>query len=143
MKKWLGIGLLVLAAIGTMFATTELTKRFFFAKEEILRVEVIPIDFKVDNYVGIVTDPDALHFGTIPPGNHGKRWISLKNDNTFPIRVTARFTGDAREYAWTKPEIVLAEGEARTISVSITVPADLPHGNYTGTAYFTFRKAEQ
>ena len=143
MKKWLMIGLLVLAAIITVPVTTTLTTRFFLAKENILRIEEIPMDFEVDDYLGINTDPDALHFGTLPPGNTGKRFITLKNDNTFPVMVTITFKGDAGKYVWTEPELLLSEGEARNITISVHVPEDISYGNHTGTAYFTFREARQ
>ena len=143
MKTWLVVGLLILAADATMLGTRELTTRFFLAKENILRIQEIPIDFEVDDYLGIVTDNDALHFGTIPPGNRGQRFISLKNDNTFPVRITIIFKGEAGKYTWTEPELTLNGGEAREITIMVTVPSDLAHGNYTGTAYITFREAEQ
>ena len=141
MKKWLVLGLLILAAVATMLGTMKLTTRFFLAKENILRIEEIPMDFKVDNYLGIVTDNDALHFGTLSPGNSGDRFISLKNDNTFPVTITITFKGEAGKYIWTEPEFILEEGEEREITIRVTVPSDLAYGNYTGTAYITFREA--
>lgn len=143
MKNWLVVGLLMLAVIATVPLTTRLTTRFFIAKEDILGIEEILMDFEVDDYLGINADSDALHFGTVPPGNTGKRFISLKNDNTFPVRITITFKGDAGKYAWAEPELLLSEGEARNITISVYVPEDLPYGNYTGTAYFTFREAGQ
>ncbi len=137
------VGLLVLAAVATISVTTRLTTRFFLARENILRIEEVPMDFEVDDYMGIVTDPDALHFGTVPPGNTGKRFVSLRNDNTFPVGVTITFRGEAGKYAWTEPELVLDGGEARNITVSVAVPEDMAYGSYTGIAYFTFREAKE
>ncbi len=143
MKRWIVIGLLTLAVVATMFGTMKLTTRFFLAKENILRIEEVPMDFEVDDYLGINTDPDALHFGTIPPGNRGQRFISLKNDNTFPVMITITFKGDAGKYVWAEPELTLSGGEARNITISVTVPNDIAYGSYSGRAYFTFREAGQ
>lgn len=143
MKGWLVAGLLILAAVAAMLGTAALTTRFFLARENVLRIEEVPMDFKVGDYVGIVTDADALHFGTVPPGNTGQRFVSLRNDNTFPVRITITFRGEAGKYAWTEPELLLGEGEARNITVSVHVPEGLAHGNYTGIAYFTFREARE
>ncbi len=101
------------------------------------------MDFQVDDYVGINAGSDALHFGTIPPGNSGERYIILNNTNTFPVRVTSTFKGEAGKYAWTEPERVLSPGEGKEITILLTVPPSLPQGNYTGTAYFTFREARE
>lgn len=141
MKKWIVLGLLVLAAIATMYCTTVLTTRLFFAKEKILMIEVIPMDFEVDDYVGIFADNDSIHFGTIPPGNIGKRFIVLDNSNTFPVTVTVNFRGEAGKYVWATPELILGPGEEKEITIRVNIPSDLPHGNYTGTAHFTFREA--
>lgn len=137
------VGLLILAAIATILGTAELTTRFFLARENILRIEEVQMDFEVDDYVGINTDADALHFGTVPPGNTGQRFVSLKNDNTFPVVITIAFKGEAGKYAWTEPELVLDGGEARNITVSVAVPEDMAYGSYIGTVYFTFREAGQ
>lgn len=141
MERRLLIALLVIAVLVTGIGTAALTTIFFTSRQGIIRTVLIPMDVKVAHYMGINTDTDALHFGTLRPGERAERWVNISNSNTFPVRVTTRFRGDTAMFASADQDFVLEPAEFRSHSIMVQPGPDTPSGNYTGTALITIRRA--
>jgi len=139
MKFWSLAGLLLLIGIGSILITTNV----FLGKNNLIKTEVVEVDFEVNTFAGIMTNNDALHFGTLVQGGGGRRWFNFTNDETYPIEVSAKFVGEAADYLyWFAGEVILQPGEFRIVEIRLIIPDDLPHGNYTAQAQIFYRRAD-
>ncbi len=144
MKKTTSTGLLALALIAVMVLTSLITIRFFLVREQIIHIETVHMDVTVGDSIGINTDTDALHFGTIQPGGRGMRPMMVENSHPFPVSVRPLLTGELEEYAWTEPkEVTIKSGESERIEIVLILPVDLPKRNYSGTASFIFKRVRE
>ena len=132
---------MVIAVLATGIGTAALTALVFTSQQGILRTVLIPMDVKVRrNVMAFNTDTDALHFGGLSPGERVERWVNISNGNTFPVRVTTRFSGDTARFAFADQDFVLQPEEFRSHSIILQPGQDTPEGNYTGTALITLRR---
>ena len=114
----------------------------FFRQQRILGTMAVGIDVQVADFYGVRTDADALHYGTIPPESHTKRWISLANQYEVPVSVSIRFAGATAPWMIVQNTTLRIEPrDSANITLILYVPEGTPHGNYTGTAHFYFRQA--
>ena len=114
----------------------------FFRQQRILGTMAVGVDVQVADFYGVRTDADALHYGTIPPGSHTKRWVSLANQYDVPVSVYIRFAGATAPWMIVQDTTLRIESrDSANITIILYVPEGTPHGNYTGTTRFYFRQA--
>ncbi len=92
---------------------------------------------KVDDYVGINLDTDKLYFGTVSPGNIGRRSLKvLSGDDAFVIVAIDGLASD-----WIVPNnksFYINSGEKKGVKFEAYVPPNTPYGNYTAKVSFLF-----
>jgi hypothetical protein len=121
----LGVGLLFLIVLVFVVVVLQPVER-----------QVMSAQVNVDDYVGINLDNDKLYFGTIPPGDGGKRHVVFTGEKERV--VTIRLSGEAG--GWIQPETTLVrvdKGEERKVLFVIRVPENASFGNHTAEVYFT------
>ena len=85
----------------------------------------------VGNYTGFNVDTSALFFGTVSPGGWSTRSLSITNHGNATTRVELQPTGNI-SVTFSTNGFNLEPGENKSVSVTATVPVDMPYGNYTG-----------
>lgn len=92
---------------------------------------------KVDDYVGINLDRDKLYFGTVSPGNTGRRDFQLTTQKDAFIVI--KTTGPLAD--WMTPDknaFPLAEGEHVDVLFTMRIPDETAFGNYTSSVTVLF-----
>lgn len=128
---------IILGIIAILCASITL---LFYSFYSIKEIKTIPMDLKVEDYVGINTDSDALHFGAISPGGVGTRAVVISNNYKEPLRVKVELYGDFISWVSVERDFVLEKGEAKKVAFTVSVPSDAVYGNYTGKAVFVLKK---
>lgn len=106
--------------------------------EDVKRVD---ISFKVGDRLGINLDTDKIWMGMVAPGNSASREIILSNNNTFPVIVRLKITGELKEYVTlAENNFIITPATSKAVAVSATAPKDMDFGNYTGTLVAVFEK---
>ncbi|MBI1969475.1 hypothetical protein HYS48_02165 [Candidatus Woesearchaeota archaeon] len=102
---------------------------------------VLPIQFTVDNYIGLgETQEEDLFFGTVPPGAKGKRTIFLENKAQEPRVVHLAVEGAFASWMeFSENDISLKPGEERTVQVTLQVPSDAEKREYQGMLLIQYR----
>ena len=85
----------------------------------------------VGNYTGFNIDTSALFFGTISPGGWGTRSMTVENSGNETTRVEFHPSGNI-SVTFSENNFNLGPGENRNVSVTASVPLDMPYANYTG-----------
>jgi uncharacterized membrane protein len=83
----------------------------------------------------------VLAFGRIMPGSSAARNVKIENSYEFPVEVFVLISEDIADFVRTDAVFTLAPGEKKSVSVTLAVPMDMSHGNYTGKIKFEFREA--
>jgi len=118
------LALISIAAFGTVL---------FYQYYVIEEVYVYNADAVVANKMGINADNDAFHFGTIIPGNFGRRRVDITHNYDHDIKVNIIPLGDLKEWIVVDPnKFVLEKNHTKTVSLTLNVPKDAHEGNYTG-----------
>lgn len=135
MKKYLVFLVLCVAAI--LFCSLTI---IFYSFYNIKEIKTIDMDLKVGDYVGINTDTDALHFGTINPGGFGTRSVLLSNNYDTTLKVKIKVYGDLAEFVSVQNNFVLLKNETKKIPFIVSIPQEAVYGNYTGKAVFILKR---
>ena len=110
-----------------------------------IRIEVqkIPTDalFSYDYGVGFNLNKDRLHFGRMPIGGSGTRYITLENTENFRIEIRISSEGEIREFFIAEPNpVVLEPGEIANVNLTVNAPSSASPGNYTGNVLIDVRR---
>lgn len=107
-------------------------------------VRDIEMDVKVGAKIGINVDSDKLWFGMTNPGGSATRQIFIGNEHDFPIKVLFVPLGQLKDYIGVSDNPALLQpGENKEVSVTVEIPKEMPHGNYTGIMRVVFTKAKE
>ncbi len=106
-----------------------------------LGIRDIEMDAKVGDRIGIAVDSDRLIFGMMQPGGSGKREVFIGNEHDFSINVQFIPIGQLKEYtSIAENPVILQPGENKAVGIAVTMPKDMPYGNYTGIMRVVFTK---
>jgi len=96
---------------------------YAFYKVNYMKLYEIKIETTSDRTVGFNADPD-LHFGRVPmTGGTSEKELNLNNDESFPVRVQMRVTGDAAKFVIVEENnFILGPGESRKLKVKAVIP---------------------
>ncbi|MFH1066143.1 MAG: hypothetical protein V1734_06560 [Nanoarchaeota archaeon] len=104
----------------------------------------IEMDAKVGDRIGIAVDSDKLIFGMMFPGGSAKREMFVGNEHEFPIIVRFIPIGQLKEYtSVSENPVLLQPGENKEVGIAVTMPRDMPYGNYTGIMRVVFLKSRE
>ncbi len=136
MKRNNAILLILILVFGTVGAAL-----IWYNISVIIEIKDIEMDLKVGNRIGFNADADKLWFGMTNPGGTATREILLSNSNSFPLIVEFFPLGEMKDIVRVSEKDVLLEtGSEKTISITASVPLDMPYGNYTGVMRVVFKK---
>ena len=127
----LGKLIIILISVALLTSAAMMLFYYFFM---IVQVQEKDYFYMVGDAVGLAGDTDIVHFGTLPPGSVGSRFLVFENDFDFPVRVKITINGE-NENSITVEEnnFILEEKENRTIRIIAIAPNYAAKGNYTGT----------
>ncbi|MBU2638111.1 MAG: hypothetical protein KJ955_04005 [Nanoarchaeota archaeon] len=107
-----------------------------------VEIRDLEMDLKVGNRIGFNVASDKLWFGMTNPGGTATREIVISNSNTFPIIVKFFPLGEMKNIvSVSENNVVLETSAEKTVSITASVPSDMPYGNYTGVMRVVFKKA--
>lgn len=117
------------------------TTFFIIEKSRIVQVEIYLMDVGVvdTGIVGVNVDADGFHFGKLGRGGSSSRELMIK-DVEEDVLVTIAKKGEIADWVSNPNNFIMKKGEERNITLSISIPADAPLGNYTGEAIITLRR---
>ena len=131
-----------LLLVAAVFVAAALTMIIYSSTVYIDKKE-IAMDMQVQpGTLGFNLDPDALHFGKVPPGQSSERGLIITNNRTIPLNARLYFSGEIG--GWVLPEewqTLVEPGESREVKLTATAPSSAATGNYTGKITVLFRKA--
>ncbi|MFH1133619.1 MAG: hypothetical protein V1735_03950 [Nanoarchaeota archaeon] len=114
---------------------------FLYANVMIVEVQQLPIDFQVDNLVGLNVDTDALHMGRMMPGGNAQRGITISHKKGSTLYARLSVVGEAAPYITITPQrLEVPRGLDKEVRFDADIPEDMPYGNYTGVVRIVFRR---
>jgi len=111
-----------------------------FIKFMYLEKNEIKINLDVGDHIGFNIDNEELNFGTVTPGNHAIRNITLSSNRDFDVKVKIKVNKYKSWYSVSENDFVLNKGDNRTIVVRVDVPGDVNYGKYDAKLIMTFWK---
>ena len=106
-----------------------------------LEVRTMDVRFNVDGTLGADLNGSALTFGNIFPGSIATRKIEVSNNRDFPVEVLFFASEEVAPYLVIENATLQAKEKA-FIPITITIPEDLPYGNYSGKLKIVIDKIE-
>ena len=91
--------------------------------------------------VGVDLNNTALTYGKVHSGGSSVRFISVSNDNPYPIIVKVSAEGDITPLLLFDKITIIKSGESVSIPVSANIPSDYPSASYDGNVKFKILKA--
>jgi len=105
-----------------------------------LERQIIEVRFSIADYVGFEPNLSVLSFGAIVPGGSLQRFITIRNDYKYPVKVKVLMSKQIRSFLSLNAPEVLMPGENRTLSVVVYAPENAKFGKYEGKIVFEFWK---
>ncbi len=105
-----------------------------------IEVKTIEIEFSVGSSIGVNVDTDKVYLGRVLPGGSSSRAVNIENSNDFPVKVKVLVTKPIADYIFLNKEFIAGPNNITQVPIDLSVPKDMPYGNYTGTLKFEFRK---
>jgi len=131
---WLFISLIIVSGFTALFYS------FYIVKD----VRRITADLVIENteIVGMNTDADGLHFGTVPrKGTSIKRMI-INHKQEYPLLVSIHSYGNFLQWLNISDiNFVVYPNEDKEIKFTVKIPEDAPFGVYNGTLLVVMRRS--
>jgi len=122
--------IILLAMVIGIFGTLAVYYGFY-----IIEIEDIPMDVSVGTKIGINSDKDALHFGTVLLGGTSQRKLFVANKNKFPVLFVIQVKGEFSDWITIKQNnFELAPYANTSVRFLAKAPEDVDFGTYNGTA---------
>lgn len=145
MKKenvlFIAFGIILLILIVFMIFSNSIIG--FIAKQRILTVQELPVNFEiVDSYIiGLNVDKN-LNFGQIGIGTRATKKITVLNSFNETAKVHIYFIGDIIKFARAnETEFILNKNENRSVPIEVSIPGNESFGNYSGFLRLLMEKA--
>ncbi|MCD4666745.1 hypothetical protein K8R47_02970 [archaeon] len=91
------------------------------------------IDLTVGSSLGFNVDNDAIHFGIIPKGGVGERYIYVDNFDMEKVKVKIKIYGDLKNWVYVSDNnFYLNKGKVGNVTIYAFVPEDAEYGDYGG-----------
>jgi len=120
----LTISLLLLSIGGTAL---------FFSTFMIKEKRIIPVDVIVADRVGFNLDPDAMHFGMVPPTGTARRKVLINNTFKHPVEVVITAYGNITSFLYISDHMFyLSPSGSKEVTFTVFIPDDAKYGKYAG-----------
>ena len=113
---------------------------YYLHKPDIIAVDMdlIVEDSKI---IGVNSDTDALHFGTVPRGSMSIRKINISSNKDYPLLINVIIDGNFKDWVSVMNNtFILQPKELGQIEFIVKVPKNAPFNSYNGTAYIFLRR---
>jgi hypothetical protein len=97
-----------------------------------LEKKMVDVYFLVGDVYGFNLDNRALIFGMVSPGGGAMRAIRIDNTDDFPVEIKFFASPNIAKYLGAPPSVLIGPKSYASVNISLSVPRDMPHGNYTG-----------
>jgi hypothetical protein len=134
-KRWIILTLVIIFIIGVLASNLSIQSFMIFdAKEIKMDIKVVEGDL-----AGLNIDNDAIHFGRVPRGGGGTRYITLANNNTNPHLIKIKAFGNISSFVYiSENSFVMEPYSTKNLTVMAKPPSDLETGYYEGTLQVLF-----
>jgi hypothetical protein len=115
----------------------------FYSFYIIKDVKKITMDLIVDDsgIVGVNSDTDGLHFGTVPRKGSSTRRMIINHKENYPVYVSIHAYGPFLEWLNISDyNLYLEPNEDREIKFTVKVPENADSGIYNGTVIVVTRR---
>ena len=102
--------------------------------------KTIEVELSVGETTGIDLSTDKLSFGRLVPGSSSQRTIKLENHYGYPLRVKIFASKQIAPYIFIEEDYTAEPGKLTKIPLTLKVPENTTHGNYTGEIRFDMKK---
>ncbi len=110
-----------------------------YEKPKIIKVQEFKVLAMIGNKSGWNMETENLNFGKLQPGGSAGRFMLIKNDYDYSIKVKMKTEGEMKEWLSFTKELTLPPNKGEEIHIGASAP-DLPIGNYTGKFIITYYK---
>lgn len=102
---------------------------FIYANVKIIGYTEYDVDYFVGSHIGINLDEDAIHFGTLQPGNAHRRELIVRSERDVLVRVIPY----GLDYLVVENDNTLVfSGEEAKISLLLRLPLSAEEGFHSG-----------
>ena len=109
-----------------------------------LETKTLKVRFIAGKTVGFDLDREVLTFGRIIPGGSAVRGVNIDNNYNFSILIKAYASKNIADYIDINQEHLMLEPlEKKKIPVTVSLPANMSLGEYSGKMVFKIYKAKQ
>lgn len=98
--------------------------------------KVVKVYFQVGHSPGFDLDNSILTFGRVVPGGSASRKIYLENLKNIPIKLNVKASKSVVDFLIVDIPDTLGPYEKIEIPVTLSVPANISYGNYSGMLIF-------
>ncbi len=113
----------------------------FLLDYHILEKREIPLSIQVTDFLGFDLDNSSVKLGACRPGDSSSREIQVTNEFGADVKLEISISGSISKLPSDYPKSVhLKMGESKAINFKVSVPGDMPHGNYTGMITLVFKR---
>lgn len=105
-----------------------------------IEVKTMEVEFSVGSSAGVNIDTDKLYLGRVTPGSSSSRAVNIENSYDFPVKIKVFVTKSIADYIFLNEEFTIDSNNVTRVPIDLSVPQDIPYGNYTGELRFEFRK---
>lgn len=100
------------------------------------------MDVKVDKFVGLNVDSDAMHFGVVPPTGWADVKLVLTNTYRHKTQIIISLQGNiSGMITLSDNNFILEPWENKTVKFTCTIPANAPlNATYNGRARVVFKR---
>lgn len=115
--------------------------QLFYSFYVVKRVVLYNADVTVGDYIGITTENDGLHFGTLDRGGYSMRRLIISSIDEESSKVVIKVDGNISEFIGVSENgFILLPYETKTLFFTSLVPDSALPGNYTGTVKIYFKR---
>jgi hypothetical protein len=141
-KEKMRLSRLILILLVSVLVFTGATAFVYYNlhKPEIIKINM-DLTAEDSNIIGINSDTDALHFGTVPRKGNSIKKIDIINNKNYPLFVNIIVEGNFRDWInISKNNFILEPKQSERIDFTAKIPEDAAYGTYNGTAYISLRR---
>ena len=90
--------------------------------------------------IGVNVDTDGVHFGKVPRGGEGLRYITLTNNDSKPHFINIKSFGNISRFVYvSKNNFIMMPKTQENITVMAKIPPEAETGFYSGVLKVTFQ----
>ncbi len=121
-----------------------LTTTLYLNYKSKVKIQEIPINIKVADYLGFNVDTSSLNFGTVLSPSSASRYINITNNNSYQTSVELTVFGNLKKFITiSNNNFILNQNDNKVVYINISIPANMQFGDYTSILKIKYTKYEK